>query len=58
MKLNAKEIGKVLDQDDEKLDEVLDKTDVQEKMKKLLAKEKHADQKVYGSHDPKRVKPR
>ncbi len=58
MKLNAKELGEVFNQDDEKLDKVLEKKDVQEKMTELIAKAKHADNRVYGSRDPKRFKPR
>ncbi len=59
MKMNSKEFQKLLDEESDEFDEILDKHKTTEKINKLLAKEKQQDASVYKNHDPKRkFKPR
>lgn len=54
MKMQSKEFEKLLDQESDEFDNILNKHKTSEKITKLLAKEKQADAAVYKSIDPKR----
>ncbi len=54
MKMNTKDFQRLLDEESDDFEYMFDKEKVNEKMTKLLAKEKHADGSVYKNHDPKR----
>lgn len=59
MKMNSKEFQKLLDEESDEFDAILDKDKTSEKINKLLVKEKKADESVYNNRDPKRkFKPR
>lgn len=59
MKMNSKDFLKLLDEESEEFDHILNKQKTEEKINKLLVKEKQADLSVYKSHDSKRkFKPR
>jgi hypothetical protein len=54
MKLNSKEFEKLLDDDSDEFEFEADRQKVNEKINKLLVKEKHADNNIYANQDPKR----
>lgn len=54
MKLNSKEFEKLLDDDSDEFEFEADRQKVNEKINKLLVKEKHTDNNIYANQDPKR----
>lgn len=56
MKLNSKEFEKLLDQESNYAEFVMDKEKVQEKIKHFHAVEKREDLKTYGNQDKRRLK--